>query len=123
MTFERAITTLVQQAPQLDHSIARSLITELRAIDTTAAPLANVIARVVELVLEQRVDQGIALPALAMACATLGEFTRGTLGLREVEAARYEIETLLPVPGAPAPRLQAPDVPIIQLTRGRPPRT
>lgn len=123
LTINRAITTLVQQAPQLDRTIADGLITELRAIDDAGAPLAGVIARVVALLLEQRCDQGIALPALAMACATLGDFTRGTLGLREVEAARYEIETLLPVPGPPPPKLVTPDVPIIQLTRGRPPRT
>ncbi len=129
MNFERAIVTLVQQAPQLDRTVADALIAELCAIaarpnESAGAPLASVIARVVELVLEQRVDPGIALPALAMACATLGDFTRGTLGVREIEAARYEIETLLPVPGVPPPKLEAaPDVPIIQLTRGRRPRT
>jgi len=122
MTIERAITTLVQQAPALDRALAEQLIADLRAIAPPRAPLALAIADVVELVLEQRVDQGIALPALAMACATLADFER-TQSTRELDAARYEIETLLPVPGARPPKLQTPDVSIIQLTRGPRPRT
>lgn len=120
---ERAITTLVQQAPAIDRAVVDQLLGELARADT---PLARAIAEVVELVAAGRVDPGIALPALAMACTTLAGVVAGTLGAREAEAARYEIETLLPVPGAPPARPQAPDVELgalTRLTRGRPPRT
>ena len=128
-------TRLVQQAPDLDEATVAELI---EALQREASPLALAIARVVELVAEQlppsrdrgeqdlhrrapRVDPGIALPALAMACTTL-EDTR--LGEREREAARYEIETLLPVPDpARPPRIAGPDVPLTALSRGRRPRT
>ena len=105
-------TQLVQQAPELDAVTVAELIEALRR---DGSPLALVIARVTELVAEQRVDPGIALPALAMACTTL-EDTR--LGEREREAARYEIETLLPLPDpARPPRIAAPDVPLSSLRR------
>jgi hypothetical protein len=112
------ITSLVQTAPALDRGTATQLIAELRELDT---PLAISIAAIVELLLEQRVDPGIALPALAMACATLDDVLRGALGPREAEAARYEIETLLPVPGAAPTHRAAPN--LIQISRERPPRT
>lgn len=109
------ITSLVQQAPAIDRAAADQLIAELRAIDR---PLSITIADVVGLVVDERVDPGIALPALAMACATLDDVIAGRLGPREAEAARYEIETLRPVPGA------APAKPtLIQISRERPPRT
>ena len=111
--FETAITTLVQQAPDLDPALIASLVDELRAV---GSPLALSIARVVELVGEGLVDPGIALPALAMACATLADGCRGRLGARALEAARFEIETLLPVPDR-APKLAAPDVPVSSLRR------
>ncbi len=117
---EQLITQLVQQAPELDESRASELVDHLRSI---GSPLAMAIARVTELVAEQLVNPGIALPALAMACATLGDGIRGTLGERELEAARYEIETLLPVPDRPASLGVAPDVPAGNLIRGPRPRT
>jgi len=105
-------TQLVQQAPGLDMATVAELVEALRR---EASPLALAIARVVELVGEQLVDPGIALPALAMACTTL-EDTR--LGEREREAARYEIETLLPLPDAARPaKVAAPDVPLSALRR------
>ena len=116
---EAAITRLVQEAPALDAALITGLVDELRAV---GSPLALSIARVVELVGEGLVDPGIALPALAMACATLADGVRGTLGPRELEAARNEIETLLPVPNAP-PKLTEPDVLVTSLTRGSRPRT
>ena len=112
------ITSLVQTAPALDRGTATQLIAELRELDT---PLAISIATIVELLLEQRVDPGIALPALAMACATLDDVLRGALGPREAEAARYEIETLLPVPSAAPTHRAGPN--LIQISRERPPRT
>jgi hypothetical protein len=106
----------VQSAPALDPRVIENLIEELRA---QGSPLALSIARVVELVGEQLVDPGIALPALASACATLADGKR--LGGAALEAARYEIETLLPVPDKP-PKLAAPDVPLTSLTNRAPRR-
>lgn len=110
---EDAITRLVQDAPTLDPDRISALVADLRDL---GAPLALSIARVVELVDEGLVDPGIALPALAMACATLAGGIRGTYSPRELEAARNEIETLLPVPNAP-PRITAPDVPLSSLRK------
>lgn len=109
MSIEASITALVQSAPVLDASAIASLTDELRAV---GSPLALSIARVVELVGEGLVDAGIALPPLAMACATLCD---DKLGDAAREAARNEIETLLPLPDK-APRVVAPDVPLASLT-------
>jgi hypothetical protein len=115
---ERCITQLVREAPTLEAAVTAELTLRLREV---GSPLALSIARVVELVAEGRIAQGIALPHLAMACATLADGVAGRLAERELEAARYEIDTLLPIPGAPAPAAPAvriPDVPLISLTRG-----
>ncbi len=135
---EQLITQLVQQAPALDAAIVRELVERLRDV---GSPLALAIARVTELVGEQLAHPGspafagsppalagVALPALAMACATLADGVRGSIGPRELEASRYEIETLLPVPDRdPGPRRpppdEIPDVPAGNLIRGRRPRT
>jgi hypothetical protein len=58
----------------------------------------------------------VALPALAMACATLGDGVRGKLGDRELEAARFEIDTLMPVPDRPR-AIATPDVPLSAVRR------
>jgi len=128
---EAAITRLVQEAPALDPAQVRALVA---ALDEHGAPLARSIARVLEHVApgiapEGReavrpsgrasgpsIDAGVALPALAMACATLCD---ARLGEREREAARNEIETLLPLPASAtrAPKLAAPDVPLTALKR------
>jgi hypothetical protein len=113
---EQRITELVQSAPEADAGVVDDLVEALRGV---GSPLALAIARIVELVAEQRVDPGVALPPLAMACATLAGAVRGALGERELEAARYEIETLLPVPDPPA-RVALPQVPLAALRR-RPP--
>lgn len=110
---EQLITALVQAAPEADPHVVDELVDRLREV---GAPLALAIARVVELVAEQLVAPGIALPPLAMACATLADGLRGKLTERELEAARYEIETLLPVPDRP-PVIAAPDVPLTALRR------
>ncbi len=62
------------------------------------------------------VDPAIALPALAEACATLVAGIEGRVGMRELEAARYQIDTLEPVPDKPAP-VAAPDVPLTSLRK------
>jgi len=95
--------------------VEHDLVTALREV---GSPLALAIARIVELVAEQLVDPGIALPPLAMACATLADGVRGALGERELEAARYEIETLQPTPDPPA-RVILPPIPVTALRRRR----
>ena len=102
----------MQRAPELAADTITTLAAELRANGT---PLAQSIAKVIELVGDRTVDAGIALPALAMACGTLVD---PRLTDREREAARFEIETLLPLPTIP-PRVVAPDVPLAQLRRPR----
>lgn len=120
---ERCITRLVQEAPAQDAAVVEELVTRLRSV---GSPLALSIARIVELLAEDLVDPGIALPHLAMACATLADGLAGKLTERELEAARYEIDTLPPVPdheSGSRMRVIVPDVPLRSLTRGRPPRT
>jgi hypothetical protein len=114
-TIEQRITELVQRAPEVDPGAVDELLAALREV---GSPLALAIARIVELVAGQRVDPGIALPPLAMACATLVDGVRGALGERELEAARYEIETLQPTPDPPA-RVVLPQVPLTALRRRR----
>ncbi len=101
-------TLLVQRAPVLDANVVASLAAELTA---DGSPLARSIARVLDGVAAGQIDAGIALPPIAMACATLCD---RALGDREREAARFEIETLLPLPDRP-PRVAAPDVPLASL--------
>jgi len=113
-TIEALVTKLVQAAPVLDGSTVEALVTALRR---DARPLARSIAKVTELVGEALIDAGVALPALAMACATLCD---ARLGDTEREAARFEIETLLPIPdhgGAKPPTCVVPDVPIVKLKK------
>jgi hypothetical protein len=113
---EQLITQLVQAAPAVDAAVVDELVARLHRIDS---PLARSIARVIELVADQQIAPGIALPPLAMACATLAAGVRGTFGARELEAARYEIETLLPVPdrASPPAASAAPEVPLSALRR------
>jgi len=114
-TIQRCITQLVREAPALDEAVAAELVEQLRVV---GSPLALSIARIVELVAEGLVAQAVALPHLAMSCATLADGVAGRLSERELEAARYEVDTLLPVPDAPGARpVRAPDVPLAALTR------
>lgn len=107
-SIDELITRLVREAPVLDADV----IEELRdALWQVGSPLALAIARVAELVGEQLVDPAIALPALAEACATLGSSTDRNV----LEAARFQVDTLLPVPDRPT--IAAPDVPLAQLRR------
>lgn len=99
---EALITRLVREAPALDTPTIETLVD---ALAKDGRPLALAIAKVVTLVGHGRIDAGIALPALAMACTTLCD---ARLTEREHEAARYEIETLLPMPVKP-------DVPVDSL--------
>jgi len=110
VTAEALITRLVQEAPELDLGV----IAELRdQLDRDGTPLALAISRVVALVGERQVDPAIALPALAEACATLAA-SRDPSAL---EAARYQIDTLLPVAERPASVITAPDVALDQVRR------
>ena len=105
---ETLITELVQTAPAMSAVTIQSL---MEALFRDGRPLARSIARVVELVGSDLVDPGIALPALASACSTL---VRGPTD-REREVARFEIETLMPVPDREKPVV--PDVPLTSLRR------
>lgn len=108
---EALITELVRSAPRRDALTVIALIDGLRAL---GSPLALAIARIVELVDEELVDPGIALPALAMACATLTD-PRSTP--RDLEVARYEIDTLQPMPDGARPVFAPVDVPASHLVR------
>ncbi len=110
-TIEQLITRLVHEAPVIDRAIVAELV---RVLEADGRPLARAIATVVTRV-GTEIDIGVALPALAMACTTLCD---ARLTEREREAARFEIETLLPVPGK-APTIAAPDVPLTSLVRRR----
>lgn len=115
---ERCVTRLIQEAPAMDEAVVAELVERLRWV---GSPLAASIARIVELVAEGLIAPGVALPHLAMSCATLAGGVAGRFSARELEAARHEIETLLPVPDAPggrAYRVQVPEVPASALTRG-----
>ncbi|NVB77255.1 MAG: hypothetical protein HOV81_02570 [Kofleriaceae bacterium] len=110
---ERLSTKLVQDAPARDPADVAQLVLELRAI---GSPLALAIARIVEYVDDGLVDPAIALPALAEACATLVAGVKGQVDDSVLEAARYQIDTLTPMPDKP-PRVVSIDVPIIKLRK------
>ena len=114
MKVEALATRLVQEAPTLDPAVLDELRAELQQI---GSPLALSIARIYEFVGHGLVDPAIALPALAEACATLVQGIEGKLGERELEAARYQIDTLTPMPDKPKNLLVTPDVPLISLKR------
>ena len=105
---EPLITRLVQEAPELD---AKTIDELCAALVHDGRPLALAIRRIVELVAEQLVDMAIALPALAEAIATLESSTDPKV----LEAARYQVDTLEPVPDRP--RVAAPDVEVGSLIR------
>ncbi|MDB4952710.1 MAG: hypothetical protein JWO36_279 [Myxococcales bacterium] len=109
---EPLITRLVQQAPDLDDATLMDLRLALEQVGT---PLARSIWRALELAADQLIDPGIALPALAEACATLVAGCRGTVDDKVLETARYQIDTLQPVPDRP--RMQEPDVPLSSLRK------
>jgi hypothetical protein len=112
-TIEELSTRLVQQAPDLDPATITQLREELGSV---GSPLALAIARIYELVDMGAVDPAIALPALAEASATLVAGIEGRVGMRELEAARYQVDTLEPVPDKP-PSIAAPDVPLTSLRK------
>ena len=109
---EPAITKLVHEAPARDAATVEQLHTALWSVGT---PLALSIARILEYLDEDLVDPGVALPALAEACATLVAGVNGQADDRSIEAARYRIDTLEPMPDPP--KLGTPDVPVTQLRR------
>ena len=109
---ELLITRLVQEAPAIDAVVVRDLREELWS---EGSPLALAIARIVELVAEGLVDPGIALPALAEACATLVS----SRDAKVLAAAKFQIDTLEPMPDRP--NVKIPDVAVTAL-RPRVPR-
>jgi len=110
---EPAITKLVQEAPVRDRATVSALLADLRGVGSS---LALVIARTLEYVDDDLVDPGVALPALAEACATLVAGVRGEVDARVLAAAEYQIATLEPMPDRP-PKIATPDVAITQLRK------
>jgi hypothetical protein len=110
---EPQITRLVQEAPRRDAATVTALLAGLRDV---GSPLALVIARTLEYLDDDLVDPGIALPALAEACATLVAGVRGTVDQRVLDAATYQISTLEPMPDRP-PKIATPDVDITRLRK------
>jgi hypothetical protein len=110
---ERLSIKLVQDAPARDPADVAQLVMELRAV---GSPLALAIARIVEYVDDGLVDAAIALPALAEACATLVSGVKGQVDDSVLEAARYQIDTLTPMPDK-VPRVVSIDVPITKLRK------
>ncbi len=76
--------------------------------------------RCLELIGEGLVDAGVALPALAMAAHTARSSDPGAAAA--IAAARYEIETLLPVPGSTPSPHKILDVSVQSLVRRPRPR-
>ena len=114
MKLEALATRLVQEAPTLEPAVLDELREELQQV---GSPLALAIARIYEFVGHGLVDPAIALPALAEACATVVMGIEGKVGQRELEAARYQIDTLTPMPDKPKNLLVTPDVPLVSLKR------
>jgi hypothetical protein len=112
-SIETLSTRIVQDAPARDPELIEAIRYELMAI---GSPLALTIARIYELVAEDLVSPAIALPALAEACATLAAGLDGLVGDGVLEAARYQIDTLTPMPDKP-PRIATPDVPLAALKK------
>jgi hypothetical protein len=110
---ETLSTRIVREAPAIDPTHIEAMRFELQYI---GSPLALTISRIYELVGEGLVDPAIALPALAEACATLVSGMRGEVGESVLEAARYQIDTLTPLPDKP-PKIGTPDVPLISLKK------
>jgi hypothetical protein len=116
---EGALTALIQRAPDGSPQQVRDAAGDALAVAFCAAAaartdhvaLACAMERCLELLADGRVDAGVALPALAMAAHTARSWDAAA-----VKAARYEVETLLPLPGTPAPR-RALDVPAVSLVR------
>jgi hypothetical protein len=112
---DRLATKLVQDAPARDPADVTELVLELHAV---GSPLALAISRIVEYVDDGLVDAAIALPALAEACATLVAGVRGRVDDKVLEAARYQIDTLTPMPDKP-PRVPSIDVPVDNIIKLR----
>jgi hypothetical protein len=88
---EDLMTRLVREAPVIDATVVEDL---RAALWSNGSPLALAIARIVELVAEGLVNPGIALPALAEACATL----MSSKDPQVLAAAKFQIDTLEPLP-------------------------
>jgi hypothetical protein len=119
-SIEALITELVQRAPDRPAATVDALLAALRSVaaDRDVCALALSIARIVELVADDLVDPGIALPALAEACATLAAGVTCDADRVALEAARYRVETLQPMPDPP-PKVGSPDVLTASLLRKR----
>ncbi len=88
---EPCITKLIHEAPHLDSTTVDKLQAALGDMGT---PLARSIARIVDFLAQGRVDPGVALPALAEACAALVSSSTEAV----LRAAQYQVDTLEPKP-------------------------
>ena len=127
-SLEKALTQLVRTAPDLEASeveaasrLALALAMKALAIsgdlDSPMAVAALAIERVLDEVAAGRLDQGVALPSLAMAASALQQAAdRPTPQMADgLRAATFELETMLPIPGkkgARHPPKQKVDVPL-----------
>lgn len=128
---EAALTGLIQAAPGLapvEVGAAADLALAIAAALMGPNPdhdagrdrlrLALAIERILDDVAAGELEQGVALPAVAMAAATLGQALAGEVPrlLAGVRAATYELETLLPLPDRGRIRTGGPDVTLDRLS-------
>jgi hypothetical protein len=117
---EAALTELVRAAPgceagQVERAASLAVALALHAAvaeRADAVALGCALEHCLELISTGQVDAGIALPALAMAAHSARSASDAAIA-----AARYEVETLLPVPGQPARPRRGPEVPLSNLLR------
>lgn len=120
---DAALLELVQRAPACPATLAARAADLALELALGAAAEAQdervrlfcALERCLELLPEGQVDPGVALPALAMAAHSATSPSAAA-----VRAAVYEVETLLPVPGAPRRAAAGPDVPLGRLAPSRP---
>nr|MBP6840822.1 hypothetical protein [Kofleriaceae bacterium] len=126
---EAALTGLIQAAPDLAPAeVEAAADLALATAAALLAPghdagldrlrLALAIERILDDVATGELEQGVALPALAMAASTLGQALAGEVPrlLAGVRAATYELETLLPLPDRGRVRTGGPDVTLDRLS-------
>lgn len=115
-------SALVETLPALPDDRLRALGDEAGGLatrlDGEAARVAHTLASLIQQYRDGRaVLEGWAIVASAAHTLARAVAEPGAGQAAALAAARYELETLLPRSGAPAPRLDAPDVPIASLIR------
>jgi hypothetical protein len=112
------VETLPALPPDRLAAMAASAGALASVLDGEAAALASTLGRLATLYREGRVVyEGWALVASAAHTLARAVGGAGTGHGAALAAARYELETLLPRTGAPAPVAASPDVPLASLRR------